>query len=197
MSDIDQAEAGAEDIDPPGPGWLSWFGRMVGVIIGALLVVAFFAAILAIPILLAIVIYHSDPGQVVPKENAGYLDLIISNRSVIWSLRGGLMIGIAVLTVVGFYVVISVAVRTRKGHWLRAGAGLHADVEAANADIEDVDNVVWDLLAEAQGEKDELTARLAQTTDQLELVTEQRDWLSERLEELAQGGEGEERDEDS
>jgi len=170
---------------------------MVGVIIGALLVVAFFAAILAIPILLAIVIYHSDPGQVVPKENAGYLDLIISNRSVIWSLRGGLMIGIAVLTVVGFYVVISVAVRTRKGHWLRAGAGLHADVEAANADIEDVDNVVWDLLAEAQGEKDELTARLAQTTDQLELVTEQRDWLSERLEELAQGGEGEERDEDS
>ncbi|WP_411277214.1 hypothetical protein [Gaiella sp.] len=172
-------------------------GNVVGVVIVAILVVGFFVAILAIPVALGIAIYNADPGQLAPRENAGYLDLIISNRAVVWSIRGGLMIGIAVLFVVAIYIVISVSVRTAKGHWLRSGAGLQADVSAAREEIQDVDDVVWDLLAEAQQEKDQLTIRLAETTDGLEEVTEQRNWLLDQLDEFAKEADGDAADEDA
>ena len=138
-----------------------------------LLILAFIGIVVGGIGLLGWAIYHADPGELSPKEDAGYIDLIVSNRWVVWGLRAGLLAGVAMLLVLSIFVVISIVVRARRGEWLRSGAGLHTDIKAAERDIEGA-RVAFSLLAESQREKDELAQQLAETTDLLDWVLSQR-----------------------
>jgi hypothetical protein len=171
----------SQEVEEPKPTWAEQVGRFTGYVLAlplavviAALILALLSAFLGAIGLVGWAIYQADPGELTPDNDAGYLDLIITNRWVVWALRGGLIAAFAVLVVLSIFVVISIAVRARRGEWLRSGAGLHTDIRAASIEIDEA-AMAFELLAETQREKEELAKQLQETTDLLDFVLEHGD----------------------
>lgn len=156
---------------------------LAGVVLFVILIVTL-AVMIAAVVGLVFLIVRADPGTVQPRADAGYLDVILINRWVIWALRVLVFaLGITGLFV-ALYVCASVAHRTRHGHYLRSAGGFHADTaEKADRDLTAVEPL-FELLDEAQQEKDQLAERLTETTNALERIREQRDELADLLLEI-------------
>lgn len=168
---VDEEEAATQEDSGPVYRLGQFIGMLIAIpllVVFAVLVAAFIGLIVGGIFMLGWAVYHADPGELTPKDNAGYLDLIVSNRWVVWGLRGGLLVGLATIAILSLFVVMSIVVRARRGEWLRSGAGLQTDIQAAERNIERADAVLVSLLSEAQREKDELAKELADTTDLLD-----------------------------
>lgn len=159
-------------------------GRVIGQLIGGIvvlfLVLAAFAIIVATPAAFTYIVWKSDPGTITPSADAGYLDLIFSNRWVVWSARLMLYVAAFALLMLGIYIVASIVTRIKNRQWLRSAGGFHADVGQLQADLSYVDDLL-ELVDEAQTEKDQLADKLGMITDELELVTAERDALAARV----------------
>jgi hypothetical protein len=142
-------------------------------------VLATFAIVAAGPIFFVYVVLDSDPGEIAPDADAGYLDLVFSNRWVIWMARVMLYVAGFTLLVLGIYICGSMFTRIKNREWLRSAGGFHADVRQIQSDMSPLDDLL-DLLDEAQDEKDRLANQLVAVTDELEAVTAERDDLMAR-----------------
>jgi hypothetical protein len=176
--DVDEGADAADDEQ----GWGYRLGQFIAMLIAiplllvfAALVVAFIALVIGGIAVLVWAVYHADPGEISPDKNAGWIELIVSNRWVLWGLRAGVLGAVAATFILSLFVVMSIVVRARRGEWLRSGAGLQADIQAAQRSLEGADSTLIPLLAEAQAEKAELARQLAETNDLLNWVLDQQE----------------------
>lgn len=58
------------------------------------------------------------PVDLPPNPSPDFVDTIFDNRSVIWAARLLLVSTAAVLAFGGIFIVLSIGIRIRKGHWL-------------------------------------------------------------------------------
>jgi Ca2+/Na+ antiporter len=153
------------------------FGESVGVVIGAVFVLA--AGVLLIAALIGggYAITQLLPGSVPLKQNPGYLDTIFSNRYVVFAARLAILATSFVLLFAALYVVASVAVRMSRGHWLRRAGWFEVDVIAAEQRLAQIEP----LLATAWESNEDLARKLESASDEIQQLQEQREMLYELL----------------
>jgi hypothetical protein len=178
--DEDEALEALDDEDASGRGYQ--LGKAIGALLAAAIVFAMVLALIGCVILFFWALVSSDPGDVEPQEGVGYIELVVSERWVVWALRLMLFALVGTLLFVALFVIGSIVVRASKGQWLRSAGGFHADT--AERELREGQQLYDELLSEAQSEKDELVDQLAMTVNELERVREQRDFVVDRLVEL-------------
>lgn len=149
-------------------------GRALQVIGQALIVVVVLAMFIAVAAAVLFGMWKVGsatlPGEIEPKPDAGFLDLIFGNRYVVWAARVVLLATALSLLVFSFYLVASIIARTIRRQWLRSAGPFHAEVvDAVQSDIEDAEAAISDL-EHLELTNLELSAQLEQTTDELQAI---------------------------
>jgi hypothetical protein len=144
------------ELEDPGSGPSK--AARAGTIFGFLLVLALTAGV----ILLALALL---PGKVPQETNPRWLDLIVDNRWVVWLIR---LMGLAIMVMFAMfsiYFVRSINHRMSRGHWLRSGAGLEAEIVS---DALDDLGPLLENLAEAEGRAEELEGQLGASNEAIQ-----------------------------
>lgn len=158
MSDTFEPDEGpleGEVIDPDSPHAYPRIFAVIVVIVGV--------------VCLALLSYALLPGHVPAQPNPNWIDLIIDNRWVIWLLRMMSLAVVVMFSVFAVYFVRSIRHRMRKGHWLRSGAGLEAEIVSdALGDLEPV----LASLSETEERANELEEQLSASNDVIQQLSD-------------------------
>ena len=128
--------------------------RNLGLLVVALLVVA-------------LLVKGLYPADLSPHTDSDFVNSIFHNKGVVLAARLLLVSAAVVLAVAGVYIVLSVAIRMKKGEWLRK-AGLF---EIAETEISNIESQIdrWRAAAEAgEEEVEELTKRIEESDELIE-----------------------------
>jgi hypothetical protein len=161
-------------------------GTRIGEVIGYLLAVPFmvFLAALALSVPAAVVyaIVQAFPDDVPQKNDAGWIELIMSNQFVVFAARIVLILLVPVLVFGGVYLTVSIFVRMFRKEWLhKAGPFEAAVAKRAEKDLQAVEETYAQMLDDAWTQNEDLGGRLELALGELEAVTAQRDWLDAEL----------------
>lgn len=107
------------------------------------------------------------PVDLPSAKDPDFIDTIFDNRAVLWTARLLLVSAAAVLAFGGFFIVISIGIRMKKGEWLRR-AGPFEISETTLSEIEGQRDR-WRIAALLEHEKVvELTVRLEESEEVIE-----------------------------
>jgi hypothetical protein len=135
--------------------------------------------------LLVWIVAELAPGDIHEKKDPGFLDNVFANGVVIAAARIVLISAAAVLLFGGLYIVISVLVRMRRGHWLRRAGPFESEIaEDVAKGLDQADDVIqwW---SDALEENEELERKLVERDEAIESLLEERQYLIEELEKRA------------
>jgi hypothetical protein len=111
------------------------------------------------------------PADLSPRTDSDFVNSIFHNKGVILAARLLLVSAAVVLAVGGVYIVLSVAIRMKKGEWLRKAGPF----EIAETDVSDIESQIekWRAAAEAgEEEVDELTKRIEDSDELIKQLKE-------------------------
>ena len=130
-----------------------------------LLVVALFV--------LALLVKGLYPADLSPRTDSDFVNSIFHNKGVVLAARLLLVSAAVVLAFGGIYIVLSVAIRMKKGEWLRKAGPF----EIAETEVSNIESQIekWRAAAEAgEEEVDELTKRIEDSDELIKQLKKPR-----------------------